>query len=87
MSMLQAASARMSRQNSIESVGQAVVEETQRIIDYHNARVYILEEPDTLRPIAFAGTSERTRRSTWPSSRPGSVPASPVGPPSTGRRS
>ena len=56
MSMLQAASARMSRQNSIESVGQAVVEETQRIIDYHNARVYILEEPDMLRPIAFAGT-------------------------------
>jgi diguanylate cyclase (GGDEF)-like protein len=56
MSVLQAASARMSRQNSVESVGRAVVEETRRIIDYHNARVYVLEEPDMLRPIAFAGT-------------------------------
>jgi diguanylate cyclase (GGDEF)-like protein len=56
MSVLQAASGRMSRQNSVESVGRAVVEETRHIIDYHNARVYILEPPDKLVPIAFAGT-------------------------------
>ncbi len=56
MSVLQAASGRMSRQNSVESVGQAVVEETRHIIDYHNARVYALEPPDKLVPIAFAGT-------------------------------
>jgi diguanylate cyclase (GGDEF)-like protein len=56
MSVLQAASGRMSRQNSVESVGQAVVEETRHIIDYHNARVYVLEPPDKLVPIAFAGT-------------------------------
>ncbi|HEX7472407.1 MAG TPA: GAF domain-containing protein [Candidatus Limnocylindrales bacterium] len=55
MSVLQAASARMSRQNSVESVGRAIVEETRRIIDYHNARVYLLEA-DMLKPIAFAGT-------------------------------
>ncbi|HTC85885.1 MAG TPA: diguanylate cyclase, partial [Candidatus Acidoferrum sp.] len=56
MRVLQAASARMNRQNSIESVGQAIVEETRRIIDYHNARVYVLEPPYDLVPIAFAGT-------------------------------
>jgi diguanylate cyclase (GGDEF)-like protein len=55
MSVLQAASARMSRQNSVESVGRAIVEETRRIIDYHNARVYVLEAPDLLVPIAFEG--------------------------------
>ena len=56
MSVLQAASGRMSRQNSVESVGRAVVEETRHIIDYHNARVYVLEPPDRLVPIAFEGT-------------------------------
>ena len=55
MGVLQAASARMNRQNSIESVGQAIVEETRRIIDYHNARVYVLEPSGDLVPIAFAG--------------------------------
>ena len=55
MSVLQAASARMSRQNSVESVGRAIVEETRRIIDYHNARVYVLEGVDRLVPIAFEG--------------------------------
>ncbi|HYC07316.1 MAG TPA: GAF domain-containing protein, partial [Candidatus Binatia bacterium] len=53
MSVLQAASGRMSRENTIESVGRAIVEETRGIIDYHNARVYVLEPPDTLEPIAF----------------------------------
>jgi diguanylate cyclase (GGDEF)-like protein len=56
MSVLQAASARMNRQNSVESVGRAIVEETRRIIDYHNARVYVLEPPVTLVPIAFEGS-------------------------------
>ena len=55
MGVLQAASARMSRQNSIESVGRAIVEETGRIIDYHNARVYVVEPPDDIVPIAFEG--------------------------------
>jgi diguanylate cyclase (GGDEF)-like protein len=55
LQVVQAASARMSRQNTVESVGRAIVEETGRIIDYHNARVYVLEPPDVLVPIAFEG--------------------------------
>ncbi len=55
LGVLQAASARMSRQNTIESVGRAIVEEIQRIIDYHNCRVYILEDNQELLPIAFEG--------------------------------
>ncbi|HYX11945.1 MAG TPA: GAF domain-containing protein, partial [Candidatus Acidoferrum sp.] len=55
MAVIQAASARMNRQGSVESVGRAIVEETGRIIEYHNARVYLLEPPDDLVPIAFEG--------------------------------
>jgi diguanylate cyclase (GGDEF)-like protein len=55
MAVLQAASARMTRQNSVESVGRAIVEETRRIIDYHNARVYVVEPPSDVVPIAFEG--------------------------------
>ncbi len=36
-------------------MGRAVVEETRRVIDYHNARVYLLDPPDDLVPIAFEG--------------------------------
>ncbi len=55
LAVLQAASARMSRQNTIASVGRAIVEEVGQIIDYHNCRVYMLEEPDDVVPIAFEG--------------------------------
>jgi diguanylate cyclase (GGDEF)-like protein len=55
LEMLQAASARMSRAGSVEQVGRTVVEETRRIIDYHNARVYLIEPPDQVVPIAFEG--------------------------------
>ena len=55
LAVLQAASARMSRQNTIASVGRAIVEEVGQIIDYHNCRVYVLEEPDDVVPIAFEG--------------------------------
>ncbi|HEX5148935.1 MAG TPA: sensor domain-containing diguanylate cyclase [Candidatus Limnocylindrales bacterium] len=53
---LQAASARMSRAGTVAEVGRTVVEETRRMIDYHNARVYLLEPPDRVVPIAFEGT-------------------------------
>jgi diguanylate cyclase (GGDEF)-like protein len=56
LEMLQAASARMSRAGTVEQVGRTVVEETRRIIDYHNARVYLIEPPDRVVPIAFEGT-------------------------------
>ena len=53
--VLQAAARRMSASLTFEEVGRAVVEETRRVIDYHNARVYLLEEPDDLVPVAFEG--------------------------------
>ncbi len=55
LAVLQSASARMSRATTIEEVGRALVEETRRIIDYHNARVYLIEPPDDVVPIAFEG--------------------------------
>ena len=55
LEVLQAASARLSRAEGSEAVGRAIVEETGRIIDYHNARVYVIEPPDLLVPIAFEG--------------------------------
>jgi diguanylate cyclase (GGDEF)-like protein len=55
LAMLQAASGRLSRAASVEAVGRTVVEETGRIIDYHNARVYLVEPPDQVVPIAFEG--------------------------------
>ena len=56
LGVLQAASARLSRAGSVEEIGRTVVEETRRIIDYHNARVYLVEGTDAVVPIAFAGT-------------------------------
>jgi diguanylate cyclase (GGDEF)-like protein len=55
LEVLQAASARLSRAEGPEAVGRAVVEETGRIVDYHNARVYVLEPSGDLVPIAFEG--------------------------------
>ena len=56
LGVLQAASARLSRAATVGEVGRTVVEETRRIIDYHNARVYLVEQPDDVVPIAFEGT-------------------------------
>ncbi|HEY4632620.1 MAG TPA: diguanylate cyclase, partial [Candidatus Limnocylindrales bacterium] len=55
LGVLQAASARLSRASSVAEIGRTVVEETRRITDYHNARVYLLEPPDHVVPIAFEG--------------------------------
>ena len=55
LAVLQAASGRLNRATSVEAVGRALVEETRRIIDYHNARVYLIELPDQVVPIAFEG--------------------------------
>jgi len=54
LAALQAASGRLSRASSIQAVGRTVVEETRRIIDYHNARVYLIEG-EWVVPIAFEG--------------------------------
>jgi diguanylate cyclase (GGDEF)-like protein len=55
LGVLQAASARLSRANGVEAIGRAIVEETRRIIDYHNARVYLIEGDEVV-PFAFEGT-------------------------------
>ena len=55
LQVLQHAARRMSSSLTAEDVGRAVVEETRRVIDYHNARVYLLEPGDELVPVAFEG--------------------------------
>jgi diguanylate cyclase (GGDEF)-like protein len=55
LAVLQLAARRMSASQGSEEVGRAVVEETRRVIDYHNARVYLFEAPDQLIPVAFEG--------------------------------
>jgi diguanylate cyclase (GGDEF)-like protein len=55
LTVLQAAARRMTASLTREDVGRAVVEETRRVIDYHNARVYLLDSPDELVPVAFEG--------------------------------
>ena len=55
LAVLQAASGRLNRASSVQAVGRTVVEETRRIIEYHNARVYLVEPPDLVVPIAFEG--------------------------------
>ncbi|TMC59606.1 MAG: diguanylate cyclase [Chloroflexi bacterium] len=54
--VLQVAASRMNRAKTLESVGRAVVEETRRILDYHNARVYVVQPTGDVVPIAFEGT-------------------------------
>ena len=53
--VLQLAARRMSASQTPEAVGRAVVEEMRSVIDYHNARVYLLEAPDDLVPVVFEG--------------------------------
>jgi diguanylate cyclase (GGDEF)-like protein len=55
LGVLQLAARRMAGSLTREDVGRAVVEETRRVIDYHNARVYLFEPPDDLVPVAFEG--------------------------------
>jgi signal transduction protein with GAF and PtsI domain len=54
LEVLQAASARMSQAGTVEEIARTVVEETHGIIDYHNARVYVVEPPFVV-PVAFEG--------------------------------
>ena len=55
LAFLGVVASRLSRASTVEAVGRTVVEEARRIIDYHNARVYLLEAPDQVVPIAFEG--------------------------------
>ena len=55
LAVLQSAAARMNRAKSVEAVGRSIVEETRRVLDYHSARVHVLEPPADLVAIAFEG--------------------------------
>jgi len=55
LEVLQAASSRLSRAVTLEEIGRTIVEETHGIIDYHNARVYLIEPSELVVPIAFEG--------------------------------
>jgi diguanylate cyclase (GGDEF)-like protein len=55
LAVVQAAGARMNRATTVEAVGRAIVEEVGAIVNYHNARVYVIEAPDDVVPIAFEG--------------------------------
>jgi diguanylate cyclase (GGDEF)-like protein len=54
LEVLQAASSRLSRAVTVDEIGRTIVEETGGIIDYHNARVYLIEGSEVV-PIAFEG--------------------------------
>ena len=56
LDMLHSLAARLNRLNDVQQIGAAIVAELQTIIDYHNARVYLLaDDRETLAPIAFLG--------------------------------
>jgi putative methionine-R-sulfoxide reductase with GAF domain len=55
LGVIQHAAKRMSASLTPGGVGRAVIEEVGRVVDYHNARVYLLEAPDHLVPVAFDG--------------------------------
>ena len=86
LGVLQAASARLSRASGVEAVGRAIVEETRRIIDYHNARVYVLEPAATSSRSRSRASSAPTSRSTSRCSGASSARASRAGSPSTACR-
>ncbi len=49
--------AKLNRLNDVHRIGTTMVEEMRALIDYHNARVYLLDDDGhTLEPIAFGGT-------------------------------
>ncbi len=53
---IQRIGARLTRLASTEEIGQAIASETRKVIDYHNCRVYVLEENGVdLTPVAFRG--------------------------------
>jgi signal transduction histidine kinase len=56
LEMLHSLAARLNRLSDIREIGEAITSELSALIDYHNCRVFRLEEDGvTLRPIAFHG--------------------------------
>jgi len=56
MKLLQSLAGKLNRLNDIWQIAETIVAELRTMIDYHNARVYLLgDDHRTLEPIAFAG--------------------------------
>jgi signal transduction histidine kinase/putative methionine-R-sulfoxide reductase with GAF domain len=54
--MLHALATRLNALDDVEAIGEAITSELQKLIDYHNCRVYLLQEDGrTLWPVAFRG--------------------------------
>jgi diguanylate cyclase (GGDEF)-like protein len=53
---LQRLSTKLNRLNDVREIGHAIALELHALIDYHNCRVYVLEDDQTLAPVAFTGT-------------------------------
>ncbi|HEX9411055.1 MAG TPA: diguanylate cyclase [Actinomycetota bacterium] len=54
--VLQRLSAKLNRLNDVRKIGGAITAELRQLIDYHNCRVFILDDDgETLLPIAFRG--------------------------------
>jgi diguanylate cyclase (GGDEF)-like protein len=63
---IQSIAARLTRLASLEEIGQAITSETRKVIDYHNCRVYVLEENGIdLTPVAFKGEISEYRGETF----------------------
>jgi hypothetical protein len=54
-SVLQAATTALTRARAEDEIGRIVVEQLRRIVHFHNARVYVIEETDLVVPIAIEG--------------------------------
>ncbi len=56
LNMLHSLAAKLGALNDVEEIGGAITTELSTIIDYHNSRVYLLDDDGvTLRPIVFRG--------------------------------
>ena len=56
LKLLGALAGKLNRLNDVSQIGTTIVSELRTMIDYHNARVYLLEGHRTLEPVAFGGT-------------------------------
>ncbi len=56
LNMLHSMAAALASMNDVEEIGAAITEELRTILDYHNCRVYVMQEDGrTLMPVAFRG--------------------------------
>jgi diguanylate cyclase (GGDEF)-like protein len=55
MKMLQSLGGKLNRLNDVRQIGKVIANELRSLIDYHNCRVFVVDDEDVL-PIAFVGT-------------------------------